>query len=108
MLWIVLGGVLFLICWGAWIGAKHRAEAIRKAHANYENALNYLSLHPADPQARVACLETGRIHYNFKIPDTETVNGRGVVVQTINNSANREARIQSDIEARVGHLKVAA
>ena len=75
---------------------------------NYNNALHYLASNPAAPEARIACLEAGRIHYSFGIPDTQVVRGAGVVVKSTDNSANRESRIQSDIEARIGHLKVGA
>jgi hypothetical protein len=107
MLAIVAAGVVFVI-------NARRNEARRKARVAaitnaYQEALDYLASHPADPQARLACLEHGRAYYAMTIPDTFTaVIGRAVfgTQDYQNNTAGREARIAADIEARVGHLKV--
>ena len=87
---------------------EERRQLQAKAKDEYTEALDHLLKSPSDPSVRIKCLESGRVFYTFDIPDTQTFNGNGVVVGIQDNSANREARIQSDIEARVGHLRVVA
>ena len=70
----------------------------------YELSLKMLEMKPHEPNLRLQCLEEGRAYYQLIIPDTQSTQG-GHVFLTTNNSANREARIQADINARVGHLK---
>jgi hypothetical protein len=114
-LWLA-GGLIFVMLLflgiSALISSAKKAEVLHNerlatAKRQYDLSLDNLTTNPSDPSARVRCLELGRIHYEMTIPDTYTVNGNGARIASQNNSANREARIQSDIEARVGHLKMA-
>ena len=89
----------------------HNAKRSRLAAAEdaYRVALDHLAANPADPGARVRCVETGRAYYALTVPDTYTaVIGSNVfgTQDYQNNTAGREARIAADIEARVGHLKL--
>lgn len=88
---------------------KHRKERDRaqaRAKIAYIRALSDLAKNPSGSSARQVALETGRVFYCFEIPDTQVWNGNGYVIRTTNNSANREAKIQADIDAQIGHLKV--
>lgn len=51
---------------------EKKAEKLAIARA-YQAALDYLAQHPTDPQARLACLERGRVSYATTIPDTFTL-----------------------------------
>lgn len=112
-LWFAVAfGVPLILCVLWYIrdrgNAAEAAESFRAAAASYQAALDYLAAHPEDPQARLVCLERGRLYYSMAVPDTYTL-----VVGTNefgtqdyqNNTAGREARIAADIDARVGHLK---
>ena len=113
---IAIGGVSLFISFLRWAikqeraNAKQRQEELDLTKRHYETTLRFLQSNPEDPQARVSCLEAGRRYYELVMPDTHTVHYRnGLPVGTSDaqdNSAGREARISSDIEARVGHLKV--
>lgn len=86
---------------------KRNALLFQASQAVYELALDHLARNPQDPKARVKALEAGREYYGYINPDTQTVRD-GIVIATRDNAAAREAKIQSDIEARIGHLKVAS
>lgn len=114
--WIIALGLLSvgLFIYGLFDQSERSKENIERqrrayelAKENYERSLGNLSKFSDDPTFRVLALEMGRIFYSYEIPDTQTVNGNGHVVAVQNNSANREARINADIEARIGHLKFA-
>ena len=83
---------------------KANEERMDKAKQLYDLALKMLALKPDDPDVRTKCLESGRLYYELAIPDTQTMQGNRVIFTT-DNSANRETRIQADINARTGHLK---
>lgn len=89
---------------------KKQKEALQISQEKYFNALEYLEKNPTDPKARVHALETGREFYAIAMPDTYTAHFQGVhfagTSNHQNNAASREARINSDIEARIGHLKI--
>jgi len=75
------------------------------AQANYASALHELMSKPHDPNVRIKCLNAGRDFYQITIPDTVLRQGGQRIAMT-DNSANREARIAADIEARIGHLNL--
>jgi hypothetical protein len=109
--WIALAVIIFaVLMYFAWkYDRKKKAQMLAIARA-YQDALDHLAQHPTDPGARVACLERGRAFYALTIPDTFTlvVGEKTFGAQDYqNNTAGREARIAADIEARVGHVKVA-
>lgn len=91
------------IALGIYHGLKE-AEKKEAAKTLYHQSLDYLGQRPSDPTARIRCLELGRIYYAYEIPDTQTYQN-GQIVDKTDNSANREARIKNDIEARVCYLK---
>lgn len=106
---IVLGAVaLYVRGLRAAAAQKVRFQQITK---EYADALDYLGTNPTAPDARLRCLSAGRAFYAQKIPDTYTqhyVNWLpvGGTSDYVSNETAREARINSDIEARIGHLKV--
>ena len=106
--WFLLGTpAILLLAWLIHIGneaERFRQERIDVSKNVYDLALKMLALKPNDPDIRVKCLEDGRAYYQLIIPNTQTMQGTRVIF-TADNSANREARIQADINARIGHLK---
>lgn len=91
--------------------SMQKQQRLEEARAAYDEALDYLEAHPTDPKARRVCLERGRVYYAVTDPDivSYVIGERAAGVTGIsNNSAAREAKIASDIEARIGHLKVGA
>ena len=110
---IVMTIVVALICWGM-VAARANAEQAREnlevTRSAYEATLSVLQMNPTDPDIRAKCLSWGRRYYGETMPDTHTIHlQNGIPVGTSdhqNNAASREARINSDIEARIGHLKM--
>jgi hypothetical protein len=88
---------------------KRNQARINRMKQDYDDALCLLEKRPANPKSRLNCLDVGRVYYEATMPDTMTVHyNNGIPVGTSghqNNSVGREARINSDIEARIGHLK---
>lgn len=86
---------------------RARWEAARN---NYAAALQFLRANPTHPNARGACVDTGRVYYSLVMPDTATVHYQGGVITGVsnaqNNAASREAAINADIEAQIGHLRL--
>jgi len=91
------GAVLLALVW--WIRAR-REESCRMA---YHAALHHLAGNPSNPNARIACLHAGREYYRLMHPDTTAKGANGSTIHQ-DNTAAREALINSDINARVGHL----
>lgn len=88
---------------------KRQQKALQIFQQKYFSALEYLENNPLDPKARIQALESGREFYALSMPDTYTAHFQGGhfagTSNHQNNAASREARINSDIEARIGHLK---
>ncbi len=111
ILFLIISGVIALatlVAYRIHAVQKHNKAMIAEYHDAYNDALDYLAAHPADPTVRVTCVEIGRVYYAASIPDTFTAvigtNAFGTQDYQ-NNTAGREARIAADIEARIGHLK---
>ena len=85
-----------------------REDAMDQAGAVYQAALDHLAAAPSDPAVRVAALGAGRTYYGMAMRDTQILSFGSQVgpIRETSREAGREARIASDIEARVGHLKV--
>ncbi|POB13864.1 hypothetical protein [Halobacteriovorax sp. DA5] len=73
------------------------------AKNKYYSLLNDLANNPNDTNLKISTLEAGRIYYQYLIPDMVTIDGHGTQVDSTNNSAAREARIQNDINMRIQH-----
>lgn len=80
---------------------------IQKAKEEYDEALDFLERNPEDSKSRVLTLEKGRVYYGLINPDVNIVGQKsGSIYSITNNTAGREAQINADIEARIGHLKI--
>lgn len=103
---VVLGGgsLAILFAWSV-MGDRARRRRFLEADARYKTALEFLRLNPSHEDARLRCIEAGRAFYLITSPNTITVHSGGGMSGHQDNSAGREARIQADIEARIGHLK---
>lgn len=89
---------------------NRQKEVLQVSQEKYFKALEYLEKNPIDPKARIHALETGREFYSLAMPNTYTTHFQGThfagTSNHQNNGVSREARINSDIEARIGHLKI--
>ena len=70
--------------------AAIRAAAAEEARSIYTQALGHLAANPKDPRVRSIVVNAGRNYYQY----------------SVFFAAGVEAKIQSDIEAVTGHLKV--
>lgn len=112
---VVVALVGFLVCRSKTRAAQDQGR-YHQLKEQYQATLDHLANHPLDPYARVRCLEAGRRFYARVHPDsydqdvsalTSPASLLGVGRSNFqDNTAAREAKIMSDIEARVGHLKL--
>jgi len=91
-----LGAMFFVCLWvRAWRAEKQKT-LISKRRSDYYAALSYVTEHPWDADARVACLETGRKYYQFtrtNMPSAQMA------------ALSRDAVIYADISARLGKTR---